>query len=244
MWTYIQHARTFIEGYLPFWNMVPDDELIGLEAGSYGGAEAYAIEGQIYALYFPTGSNTGELNLKHHTENFELRWYNPRTGEFEGAPIALGAGGGWRDLPNTPGPIAEDWVALVRRPATLSAPTTSASTAGLGFQTISLDAGASFAGRRFVLLSSYTGTQQGFALGGVPIPIDFDRLTRFGIQDVQGLIFKDHFGELDASGSARMTVQLSPAYTGALVGSTLHHVAVTLSPFDFVSNVITLEVAP
>ncbi|MBB6429077.1 DUF5060 domain-containing protein [Algisphaera agarilytica] len=117
-------ARKFLEENTPFWLMDPDDELVRGDDSDYGGAEVFALVGDTYAIYLPDGSNddngqsaddSPELNLTlYDAMEFELRWYNPRTGLFEGAVVSL-EGGDWAALGYTPDGRnnVNDWVALV-----------------------------------------------------------------------------------------------------------------------------------
>lgn len=244
MWESVKHARTFIEGNLPFWDMSPMDELVRFENGAFGGAEVFALPGEVYAIYYPNAAGTGEINLEGHTREFRLEWFNPRTGEFVGGAQILGTGGGWKNIPNAPNSANEDWVALVRPRKPLIRSRASASVSASERQNLQIEAGTSFAGRNYILLSSFTGTDRGFVLGGISVPINFDRVTRFSILDTQGDVFGNRMGVLDANGVANLHVQLSPQFTGGLVGYTLHHTVITLSPYDYVSNVVTLEVLP
>lgn len=244
MWDAVRHARSFMEGHLPFWDMEPHDNLVQGENGSFGGAECYAIPGEVYAIYFPNGSSTGRLALQGFNQAFELRWYDPRTGEFVGNVTDLGTGGGLKTLPPPPYNNAGDWVALVSEGPALEANRTTASVSAQDLQTLELRAGSSYAGRNYFLLSSFTGTSEGFVLGGLSVPINFDRLTRYGINDAQGLMFRNRTGTLDASGAASMGIQITPQVGGGLAGTTLHHCVVTLAPYDWVSNVVTLQVVP
>lgn len=244
MWSAVKNARSFIEGNLPFWDMLPADNLVQGENQAFGGAECFAKPGEVYAIYFPSGSGTGSLALQSFTQAFQLEWYDPRTGEFVGNVVDLGTGGGLRALPTPPYNVAGDWVALVREGPALTTDRSTASIANLDVQTLTLDAGTSFAGRTYFWLSSFTGTSEGFVLGGLEVPINFDRLTRYGINDAAGLMFRSRTGSLNAQGRATMELQLTPQVGGGLAGMTLHHCVVTMDPFDWVSNVVTLQVVP
>ncbi|MEM9184905.1 MAG: DUF5060 domain-containing protein [Planctomycetota bacterium] len=121
-------ARRFLEENTPFWRMAPNDGLLSGEDGDYGGGEVFAIEGEVYALYLPDGSNDDNnaspggssaptLDLTAFAgEQFTLRWFNPRTGEFAPGAVAL-AGGADASLGPTPGGFSntDDWAALVIR---------------------------------------------------------------------------------------------------------------------------------
>ena len=244
MWEMIRHARTFMEGQLPFWNMVPNDAFVRNEGGAFGGAEVFALPGEVYAIYYPNASTRGQLNLEGHTREFRLEWFNPRTGQFQGGTQILGTGGGWKSIPSAPNTPDEDWVALVRPRKPLIRSRATASVSQSDRQNLQIEAGTSFAGRNYLLLTGFTGTSEGFILGGQRVPINFDRMTRFSLSDVQGQVFGNRMGVLDANGVANMHVQLSPQFTWGFVGYTMYHTVVTLGPYDYASNVVTLEILP
>ncbi len=110
---YLWYARKFVQDNLPFWEMTPSDALVTGENGLYGGAEVFAKEGEVYAIYLPAGNLEGTLSLGANSGLYEQRWYNPRTGQFAGsvktvnAALSFGLG-----LP--PSEINEDWVTVVR----------------------------------------------------------------------------------------------------------------------------------
>ena len=124
LWQQVWYARRFVEQELPFWEMEPADDLltgegtitVGLGRGKTFqlGAQVFAKSGGVYAVYLPTAQPAGILDLSGSQGAFELRWYNPRIGEFAGetkdieagAPIVLG---------NPPSDPGEDWVVLVKR---------------------------------------------------------------------------------------------------------------------------------
>ncbi|MEM9251715.1 MAG: DUF5060 domain-containing protein [Planctomycetota bacterium] len=122
VWQQTAIARRFFEDHLPFWEMSPDDELLRGEDTDFGGGEVFAKLGEVYAFYLPDGSNDDgiggippELNLSGFGDlPFLLRWFNPRTGLFEGDAIDL-TGGGWVSIGYTPDGFqnTSDWVGLV-----------------------------------------------------------------------------------------------------------------------------------
>ncbi|MEM9379842.1 MAG: DUF5060 domain-containing protein [Planctomycetota bacterium] len=244
MWRYLGHARRFMEENLPFWEMRHLDGLLRNESQNFGGGEVYALRGEVYAIYLPRASSTGELNLQNFTGRFELQWFDPRNGTYVGSPINLGTGGGWRDLGSPPSAPNEDWVALVRRQAPLWSRTEAASVSQGEVQSIEFRPGTPFAGRNYFLLSTLSGTQNGFELGGMFVPITFDRWTRYALLDSQQNVFENQIGALDSTGFANIRVKLDPAFVSGLVGTTMHHCAVTTGPYDYVSNVISLQVLP
>ncbi|MFT7169048.1 MAG: hypothetical protein ACI80K_002184, partial [Paracoccaceae bacterium] len=244
IWTAVKHARAFMEGQLPFWDMTPDDSLVRNESGAFGGAEVFAKAGEVYAIYYPNTTNAGQLNLGSNAELYFVEWFNPRTGEFVGDRAALGTGGGWKNLGAPPADPSNDWVALVRPQAPLWSRTNQGSVSQGTVQSLELRLGSSYAGRNYFLLSSLSTSGGGFLLGGTHVAIDFDRWTRYAISDVQGRVFDNQIGTLDSSGAAAVTVTLDATYVGGLVGVTMYHSAVLTQPYDFATNVVTLRVMP
>ncbi len=112
IWNYTWYARKFIEA-LPFWEMEPADGLLTGESSSLGGGQVFAKAGELYAVYLPDATATGELDLSGAPGGFERRWYNPRTGGFEGTAETI-SGGGSASLGAPPSPSTQDWVVLLR----------------------------------------------------------------------------------------------------------------------------------
>lgn len=86
MWRYTWYARKFMQENLPFWQMEPADALVTGESSSFGGAEVFAKAGDVYAIYLPSASPAGSIDLSGVAGTLTLRWYNPRTGLFRGKP--------------------------------------------------------------------------------------------------------------------------------------------------------------
>ena len=112
-WQTMRYAREFMESELPFWRMEPADDLVSGEASSFEGAEVFAAENEVYAVYLPNASGNARLDLSKASGSFSLRWFNPRTGEFQGETGVLD-GGAPVNLGSAPASINEDWVALVK----------------------------------------------------------------------------------------------------------------------------------
>ena len=118
LWHYMAYARKFMEEHLPFWEMEPADTLL-VGASEYTGennqvtGQVLAKKGACYAIYLPSAENAGILDLREAHGAFIMRWYNPRTGLFEGPESRLQGG---RPIPLglPPGHILEDWVALLK----------------------------------------------------------------------------------------------------------------------------------
>ncbi|MCP4424941.1 MAG: DUF5060 domain-containing protein, partial [Chloroflexi bacterium] len=113
LWQYTWHARKFMEENLPFWEMEPADELLSEEAVYHlEGGQALAQAGQIYAVYLPVAEDSAVLDLSGINGRFQQRWYNPRTGQFEGELQILEAGD-WVNLGLPPNQPKNDWVILL-----------------------------------------------------------------------------------------------------------------------------------
>lgn len=131
LWTYLWYARRFLEEHLPFWQMEPADELstggstipLGVGKGRTVplGPQVFAQRGEVYAVYFPTASTTGTLDLTALQGTARQRWFNPRTGEFCGEALQI-TGGARREVGPPPDDPAEDWVVLIERDKTEQAP--------------------------------------------------------------------------------------------------------------------------
>jgi len=124
LWKFTWFARRFMEEQLPFWEMEPADNIvtggatITVRAGRGKtvelGPQVFAKPGEVYAVYLPDASPAGVLDLSAAAGEFKLSWYNPRSGEFAGAPRAI-TGGRPIPLGDPPSEPAEDWVVLVKR---------------------------------------------------------------------------------------------------------------------------------
>jgi hypothetical protein len=115
-WTYTRHARFFMQQNLPFWEMAPQDGLLSGESSDYGGGQVFAKAGQVYAVYLPNATSSGTLDLSGVSGSFQKRWYNPRTGDFEGTAEMINGDGGV-SLGTPPDSPAEDWVVLLETTA-------------------------------------------------------------------------------------------------------------------------------
>ncbi|MCK4628257.1 MAG: hypothetical protein KAT56_04600, partial [Sedimentisphaerales bacterium] len=106
---YMYYARKFMEENLPFHEMQPHDELL---TGEDRHGDVLAGIGTKYAIYLPEAQNTGSLDLTGCFYTFTRRWYNPRTGDFEGTATVIN-GGDIVSLGPPPGEPTEDWVVLL-----------------------------------------------------------------------------------------------------------------------------------
>jgi hypothetical protein len=110
LWEITHHAKVFFKMYLPYWEMVPNPQLINNH-------EAYCLckTNEVYAMYIPNYKSS-KINLKEASGEFHIYWYNP----FKGGALQTGSvksltGGDEVDLGNPPSRIGEDWVILLSR---------------------------------------------------------------------------------------------------------------------------------
>ncbi|MEX2123341.1 MAG: Ig-like domain-containing protein, partial [Woeseia sp.] len=108
---YARNARRFVDDNLPFWEMVPADGLVSGENTLHGGAEVFAKAGEVYAIYLPNASPSPVVSLGV-AETFERRWFNPRTGAFQGS-TAVVDGSSPFNLGPPPAQSTEDWAVLI-----------------------------------------------------------------------------------------------------------------------------------
>jgi hypothetical protein len=93
--------------------MQPQDSLLSGESSDLGEGQVFAKAGQVYAVYLPNATSTGVLDLSGVSGSFQTSWYNPRTGQFEGATQTV-SGGGNRSLGAPPSSPSSDWVVLLK----------------------------------------------------------------------------------------------------------------------------------
>ena len=124
LWQYVWYARRFMEENLPFWEMQPADDLsegsatipLGIGKGQKVplGPQVFAKKGEVYAVFYPTATATGTLDLSDLKGSAELRWFNPRSGEFEGERLPI-TGGAKHPIGTPPSRPDADWVVLIKQ---------------------------------------------------------------------------------------------------------------------------------
>jgi hypothetical protein len=114
MWQWTWYARRFVQENLPFWEMEPDDLAVVNGTKELGGVQVFAKHGEAYAIYMPEADPSGSLTMWRIQGTFLQRWYNPRTGAFEGKPRRFQAGG-VVPLGLPPSDPQEDWVTLIQK---------------------------------------------------------------------------------------------------------------------------------
>jgi hypothetical protein len=103
-------TMTMLEGYarmvrfftsFEWWKTDPRDELVN------NGAFCLAEAGRVYVAYLPKGGN---VTVKLDPGGYQVKWFNPRNGEYLSGATVEGAA--WT---SPPAPDNEDWVLLLRR---------------------------------------------------------------------------------------------------------------------------------
>jgi hypothetical protein len=103
------------------------------------------------------------------------------------------------------------------------------SLAARGIQHLTLHAGANHAGRLFVMLGSLSGTEPGFDVNGVHVPLVIDPYLRINLLPRYPSAIVPVLGVLDARGEAHVEIQAARLHgRGFWVGRTIHHAFVVL----------------
>jgi hypothetical protein len=111
-WDDARHALDFFSlNGIPFWDMAPLD---GIASTGW----CLAKPGGHYVVYLPSGGSPA-LNLTGASGTFLVRWYNPRTGQFQGDPQTV-SGGKTVALGAPPAEPGMDWTVWVHPDGPLS----------------------------------------------------------------------------------------------------------------------------
>jgi hypothetical protein len=110
-----------------------------------------------------------------------------------------------------------------------------------GVSNFTLDAGAAYAGRVYVLGGSISGTTPGIPLGTITVPLNYDPFTATMLTMLNTPVFANFFGVLDGSGQATAQLDLTGIPNPGWNGLIMHFAFVTLS-FDYASNPVAIEV--
>lgn len=134
-------------------------------------------------------------------------------------------------------------------PLTLDADRYVLSAAQGGTQTMTLDAGASYANELYAVLGTVTGTFPGFPIDAVILPINFDAYTILTFVAPNVPPYAGSVSFLDPAGLGLIQFVLPPAAAPPnLIGLTLHHAALVFQlsalQFTLATNPIPLSFAP
>ncbi len=108
VWEQTSYAADFFKT-LPLSDMKSTDHLLSAP-------DNYCLSkaGEVYAIYLKNGSPI-HLDLGEYTGTYEIKWYNPRSGEWVKGSIASIQGGGVADLGNPESDRSSDWAIRVSR---------------------------------------------------------------------------------------------------------------------------------
>lgn len=109
---------------------------------------------------------------------------------------------------------------------------------------LTLDPGADFEDRTYLILGTTSGTSPGFVLPGglMDMPINWDVFTDICLMWLNTSVFYNFYGSLDTNGTA--SAQISTGPIGGGIGTIMHYAFALNGPFDFASNAISIEILP
>lgn len=103
-----------------------------------------------------------------------------------------------------------------------------------------LDMGASFANRPYLMLASLSGTDPGTPVGSTTLPLNWDVTTDVSIVLANTPWLPDSMGTLDADGMALTSFIPGPNDLSGAIGLTLHFACVIGHPLDTATNAVPL----
>ena len=141
---------------------------------------------------------------------------------------------------------------LLAAPGSCAAPLTTdrleASLAQGSVTSFALNAGAQHGGESYLLAGSASGTQPGFALDGVLVPLQPDAYLNLTIVKANQPPFGSTLGQLDPGGAGAASLTLPAGLTPSLAGLTLNHAWIAFDPAGFIataaSNPVPLALLP
>lgn len=106
-----------------------------------------------------------------------------------------------------------------------------------------LNAGPSNSGREYRLLCTASGTQPGLPLpGGLTLPLNWDAIMNLSLVLANSVFFTDFHGKLDKHGLAEAQLNTLGPLPRTLTGLQLDFAFLLCSPFDFVSNPVSVKI--
>lgn len=112
-WDYCRIAIGFFHDHkIPFWEMANHDQLVGNP--KHGISKfCFAKPNDTYLVYLPDGGK-GELDLSDAKGDYQVKWFNPRSGgELQNGSVTAVQGGGKVSLGLPPEDAKEDWLVSV-----------------------------------------------------------------------------------------------------------------------------------
>ncbi|MFH2001160.1 MAG: hypothetical protein ABIK28_15875, partial [Planctomycetota bacterium] len=100
------------------------------------------------------------------------------------------------------------------------------------------------AGRTYAVVGSVTGTNPGWPVGSVVIPINYDIFTEVVIGFWNIAPFVNFQSTLDTQGRAMATLDYSGTLDPGAVGAVMNYAFVLAGPFDTASNAVAVPIVP
>lgn len=108
MWDQTRWAIEFFSSELPVKKMNPRNDLVSPRT-----SKCFAQDGEVYLVFLPAG---GETLIRVLEGNYEVKWFNPRTGgELVEGKVKGFTGAGQFSLGMPPADPERDWVVIVRQ---------------------------------------------------------------------------------------------------------------------------------
>jgi hypothetical protein len=113
-WDYCRIGLEFFrDNKIPFWEMLPADQLIGNENHD-NSKYCFAKSGSVYLVYLPKGGST-ELDLSDASGKFSIHWFDPRLGGDVFVSGSASVNGGGKVTIDSGKSDGEDWLAVIRK---------------------------------------------------------------------------------------------------------------------------------
>ena len=111
---------------------------------------------------------------------------------------------------------------------------------------LTLDFGAAFAGRSYIMLPGVSGSSPGLTYGPLTIPLNPDFVSEaVALYFLNTPLFANFSGSLDTAGQAFATMAIpSSASLPSLAGATFTLAAITTLPTDAATNAVDVLVVP
>ena len=104
--------------------------------------------------------------------------------------------------------------------------------------------GSPTAGSSYILLASMTGTSPGTVVGSQTLPLNWDQLSIYTLNQPNNPIIPGSFGQLDPNGRATAHLKVPAGLLGAFVGLHLDWAAVALTQPAIISSTVGLDILP
>jgi len=99
-----------------------------------------------------------------------------------------------------------------------------------GEQILSIDAGKSFAGFRYIVAGSSSGVFPGTMMDSVRVPLNYDSYSEMMLTAIDRPGYGGCRGHLDATGKAQARLSMPAGQAPSLIGTIYYHAAVLIDP--------------